>query len=154
MSGKVNWDSLDRDFFHLFSRLKIIRLFSYSLYFIYISRNGGYFAFRQRLFCTTEEILLRFNRGCLSDKRRFFFKSLENNLCLRERNLRLAVQAGKCRDRGGYCPAGTLSSWENNRKDAAEQNYYVVLLYEMSTEMTRKRGRERGFQKNCVNYLW
>jgi hypothetical protein len=24
----------------------------------------------------------------------------------------------------------------------------------MSTEMTRKRWRERGFQKNCVNYLW
>lgn len=53
------------------------------------------FALRKRFFCVSTEVVCQIKGGS-------FFKSLENNLCLRERNLRLAVQAGKCRDRGGY----------------------------------------------------
>lgn len=154
MSGKVNGVNLTRDFFSSFSRLEIIRLFSYSLYFIYKEEtevillfDRDCFALRRRYFCVSTEIVCQIKGGS-------FFKILENNLSLRERNLRLGVQPGKCRDRGGYWPAGELKSGENYRDDAAEQDCYVVLLYEMSIEMTRKRGRERGFQKNCVNYLW
>ena len=44
------------------------------------------FALRKRFFCVSTEVVCQIKGGS-------FFKSLENNLCLRERNLRLAVQA-------------------------------------------------------------
>lgn len=57
------------------------------------------FALRKRFFCVSTEVVCQIKGGS-------FFKNLENNLCLRERNLRLAVQAGKCRDREGIDQQG------------------------------------------------
>lgn len=52
------------------------------------------FALRKRFFCVLTEVVCLIKGGS-------FFKILEKNLCLRERNLRFVVQVGKCRDRGG-----------------------------------------------------
>lgn len=61
------------------------------------------FALRKRFFCVSTEVVCQIKGGS-------FFKILENNLCLRERNLRLGVEVGKSRDRGGLDQQGSSHS--------------------------------------------
>ena len=56
--------------------------------------DRDYFVLQKRFFCVSKEVVWQINGGCFS-------KILENNLCLREINLRFGVQAVKCRSRKG-----------------------------------------------------